>query len=136
VRPAVLLWVPAALPWLGGCFGGGDPEPPPVDRRLNESVATVLEVSGVVTEVANVRIVGKRYLRQSDDWQILACYEIAEKEPAQRSADCNDSFRAYRLDDGRWVVSGNLRGRYRWHIMPLPGADKAKADAVKPPSSS
>lgn len=88
---------------------------PPSDQ-IDAGMNRVLADTGAFAEVSVSRVVGRHYLPGADKWQIIACFRYADAN-GNRAEECNDTFSLFALDNGRWVVSVNRNGVYRWREL-------------------
>lgn len=112
----------ATLSAVTGC-SGDEPENPPADQIVADNIGTLYQQTAPGLAVSDPRLLGKHYVPNEDGWRIVFCANVtfADSEPV---SDCNDSFRLYVLDTGRWIVSGTTNGVYRWQEV-----------VVEPPAS-
>ena len=107
--------------------------PPP--GEIANSLNLVLADTGFFTDAAVSRVIGKHYLPGGDRWQIIACFRFTDAA-ANNIQECNDSFMLFQLDNGRWVVSVNRNGVYRWREVVRPSLEAVDTTLESEPNTS
>ena len=86
---------------------------PPSESIIIKNLAELYLLSGVAVSVEDQIILGKHHEPGSGEWRVVACANLVLANES-RVSDCNDSFRVYQLDTGKWVINGVFNGSYRW----------------------
>ena len=100
---------------LGAC--SAPPTPPP--GEIEQGMAEALFDTGFYSEVGITQMLGRHYEPGKDVWNIIACYQFALADGSQ-STNCVDSFNAFQMDNGIWIVSVTINQVYRWRSVSLP----------------
>ena len=122
----------AALIGLSACEI--DPKQAPPDSILEQGMVESLLDTGFYNDVTISRVIGRHFQPAKDAWKILACFQFRLPE-GQEAESCVDSFEAYKLDSGTWVVAVTIDGVYRWRAIGSTGTSQGTpaAPASPPP---
>ncbi len=96
---------------LSGCVES-EPESPDNDMLSGAIAKLYIDVGGA-SKVTAQQLLGKHYLPGDNSWQIVSCTELILKDN-NTIKDCNDSFVAFKLDSGKWILNGQVNSQYRW----------------------
>ena len=107
---------------LGGCNDSPQPELLE-ERRLAQGMAGALIDTGLYAKVTVTRVLGGRYAPGTGRWTVLGCYRFSLAD-GNVGENCIDSFQAFQLDTGRWVVAATVNDIYRWRALAGPASDQ------------
>ena len=93
------------------------PTPPP--DEVAQGMAQAIADTGLYTDIALTRILGRHYDPAHDTWNIVACFNFGTAD-GSTGTNCLDSFSAKQLDNGGWLVSVTIDEVYRWRAIGLP----------------
>lgn len=111
--------VPVWVAVLGLSACSIPPSPPP--EEIGQGMVQALVDTGFYSEVAVLQILGQHHEPARDVWKVVACFQFT-LPAGDQGETCIDSFEAYRLDNGIWVVSVTANQVYRWRTIPLTGS--------------
>jgi len=112
---------------LSGCESP-TPSPPPANV-LDQGMVESLMDTGFYSEVAMTRTIGRHYNPSGRAWRVYACFQFLLIND-QQGATCVDSFQAFKLDNGTWVVAVTIDGVYRWRAISIAGESQGNPDSV------
>nr|WP_319395472.1 hypothetical protein [uncultured Desulfobacter sp.] len=112
IGAVVLLGVLSLIFFVGGCGQKKEPQPP-VNAEINQAINVLYKQAGQAASVEKQTILGKHFQPQANSWKVVACTNLLLTNGTNHT-DCNDSFELYPLDTGKWIISGNINGTYRW----------------------
>lgn len=118
----VRLLAGAAALLLQGCEPPAPPGPP--EAVLNQGMLQSLMDTGFYSEAALTQTIGRHYDPSTRRWKVLACFQFTVPE-GEQGLSCVDSFEAFELDNGTWVVTVTIDGVYRWRAIGATGDAKA-----------
>lgn len=112
IGTVVLLGVLTLIFFVGGC-GQNKASQPPANTEISQAINVLYKQAGQAASVEKHTILGKHFQPHADSWKVVACTKLLLTNGANHT-DCNDSFELYPLDTGKWIISGNVNGTYRW----------------------
>lgn len=118
----------AAALTLSACHWPFPADPPA--NVLAQGLLETLQDTGLYAEVQPVATIGRHFIPAEGAWRILGCFRFVT-DRGEEGTSCVDSFRAYELDTGSWVVALDLNGQHRWRAISNrskePGPDSSDA---------
>jgi len=91
------------------------PSEPP-EAVVAQGMLETLQDTGLYAQVTPVATIGRHFILAEGAWQVLACFRFRTTR-GEEGTSCVDSFRAYELDTGNWVVALDLNGNHRWRAI-------------------
>jgi len=107
--------------------------PAPPDKVLQQGMVEALLDTGFYADVTITRTIGRHFQPEQAAWKILACFQF-NLPGGQQAETCVDSFEAYQLDNGTWVVAVTVDGLYRWRAIGSAGVSTGTPPTPTSPS--
>ena len=106
---------------LQGCEPPIPPGPP--EAVLNQGMLQALLDTGFYSEAGLTQTIGRHYDPSTRKWKVLACFQF-QVPSGEQGQTCVDSFEAFELDNGTWVVTVTIDGVYRWRAIGSAGGSQ------------
>ncbi|MGE0624305.1 MAG: hypothetical protein AB7I04_11150 [Pseudomonadales bacterium] len=123
------LVLPTAVLLASGCQWPFPSSPP--EQVVSQGMLETLQDTGLYAQVTPVAPIGRHYIPAEGAWRILGCFRFVAPR-GEEGTSCVDSFRAYELDTGNWVVALDLNGIHRWRAISLRNETPASAGGGRP----